>query len=79
MYISQLLPKGHGSKTALLTSIIEPDARNTDKNIEFLTKKIALADKTLIKEYKERAIREHPNVSQLFITQNSEFYLTINL
>ncbi len=57
MYISQLLSKGQTSKTILLTSIIEPDARNTDKNIEFITKKVALADKTLIKEYKERAGR----------------------
>jgi hypothetical protein len=79
MYISQLLPKSPGSKTALLTSIIEPDSRNTDKNIEFLTKKIPLADKTLIKEYKERAAREHPNVPQLFITQNSDFYMTVHL
>lgn len=79
MYISQLLPKGHGSKTALLTSIIEPDGRNTDKNIELITKKIALADKSLIKEFKERACWEHPNVPQLSIFQNSEFYLTILL
>lgn len=79
MYISQLLPKSPGSKTALLTSIIEPDTRNTDKNIEFLTKKIPLADKQLIKEYKERAEREHPNVPQLIVTQNSDFYLTVYL
>lgn len=79
MYISQLLPKSPGSKTALLASIIEPDSRNIDKNIEFLTKKIPLADKTLTKEYTERAAREHPNVPQLFITQNSEFYLSIHL
>ena len=78
MYISQLLPKTTGSKAALLTSIIEPDNKNTDKNIEFLTKKIPLADKTLIREYKERAGREHPNVPQLFITHNSEFYLTVH-
>lgn len=79
MYISQLLPKSPGSKTALLTSIIEPDSRATDKNLEFLKKKIPLADKTLIKEYKERTGLEHPNVPQLFITQNSDFYLTVQL
>ena len=49
MYISQLLPKHQGSKAALFTSIIEPDNRNIYRNVEFVSKKIALADKTLIK------------------------------
>jgi hypothetical protein len=49
MYISQLLPKSHRTKNTLLTSIIEPDSRNFERNVEFITKKIALADKTLIR------------------------------
>jgi len=47
--MSQLLPKRQGSKAALFTSIIEPDYRNIYKNVEFVSKKIALADKALIK------------------------------
>lgn len=52
MYISQLLPRGQSSKAALLTSIIEPDGRNTDKYGEFIVKKVPLADRALIREYK---------------------------
>jgi hypothetical protein len=51
MYISQLLPKSSASKAALLTSIIEPDVRNAGRSGEIITKKVALADRLLNKEY----------------------------
>lgn len=79
MYISHLISKGNASKTSLLTSMIEPDGRSTQPIAELVTKKIPLADKTQIKEYKNRADAAILNTPCLIITQSSDFYLTIQL